>query len=114
MAKARIKSPLDSRLPSSAPQWQELKGGGGWPTESRAGEAPDESVMTTGAQLLTGWGLGRAFSVSVARMAEEYTYSVIINVKFLTIFFFQLCLQHMEVPRPGIKPVPKQRPELLQ
>ena len=31
-----------------------------------------------------------------------------------TLFFFPPCLQHVEVSRAGIKPIPQQRPESLQ
>ena len=41
-------------------------------------------------------------------------HKAVLKVFLFVCFLFWLHLSHMEVPRPGIKAVPQQRPELLQ
>ena len=46
-----------------------------------------------------------------------HVYNLKLNIdylKFMLKLFFWSCLQHIEIPGPGIKPVPQYQPKLLQ
>ena len=43
-----------------------------------------------------------------------FVFFLSLSLFYLFLFFVLLCPWHMEVPGPGIEPLPQQRPELLQ